>query len=176
MNVEMKTVPAMDVVTVRYRGRYDEMGSRIGLLFRFCGRWVGGPVFALYRDPEYREDDADIEVCLPLKGQSAEKARRSVERFLKGSLSACPDDSREAEMESGDRIAIRNVPQATVLSIVHVGGYDTIGEGYRKIGDEMARREIRSTPPSRELYLKGPGMVFRGNPAKYRTEIQMPVE
>jgi hypothetical protein len=27
--------------------------------------------------------------------------------------------------------------------------------------------------PSRELYLKGPGLIFAGNPKKYLTEIQM---
>jgi len=27
-----------------------------------------------------------------------------------------------------------------------------------------------------EVYLKGPGMIFRGNPRKYLTEIQVPVE
>jgi effector-binding domain-containing protein len=27
--------------------------------------------------------------------------------------------------------------------------------------------------PCREVYLKGPGMIFRGNPQKYLTEIQM---
>jgi effector-binding domain-containing protein len=30
--------------------------------------------------------------------------------------------------------------------------------------------------PTREVYLKGPGMIFRGNPNKYLTEIQLMVE
>jgi effector-binding domain-containing protein len=30
--------------------------------------------------------------------------------------------------------------------------------------------------PTREVYLKGPGMIFRGNPKNYVTEIQIPVE
>ncbi|HNT30299.1 MAG TPA: MerR family transcriptional regulator, partial [bacterium] len=29
------------------------------------------------------------------------------------------------------------------------------------------------TLPTREIYLKGPGMIFRGNPNNYLTEIQM---
>ena len=29
--------------------------------------------------------------------------------------------------------------------------------------------------PTREVYLKGPGMIFRGNPKKYLTEIQLPI-
>ena len=31
------------------------------------------------------------------------------------------------------------------------------------------------TLPTREVYLKGPGMIFRGNPKKYVTEIQLPI-
>ena len=30
--------------------------------------------------------------------------------------------------------------------------------------------------PIREIYIKGPGMIFRGNPKKYITEIQFPFE
>ena len=29
--------------------------------------------------------------------------------------------------------------------------------------------------PCREVYLKGPGMIFRGNPQNYLTEIQISV-
>ena len=29
--------------------------------------------------------------------------------------------------------------------------------------------------PTREVYLKGPGMLLKGNPEKYLTEIQIPV-
>tara|TARA_B100000575_G_scaffold17953_1_gene12467 strand:- start:884 stop:994 length:111 start_codon:yes stop_codon:yes gene_type:complete len=28
----------------------------------------------------------------------------------------------------------------------------------------------------REIYIKGPGMIFRGKPKKYITEIQFPLE
>jgi len=30
--------------------------------------------------------------------------------------------------------------------------------------------------PTREVYLKGPGMIFKGNPRNYLTEIQIPFE
>ena len=30
--------------------------------------------------------------------------------------------------------------------------------------------------PIREIYIKGPWMIFRGNPKKYITEIQFPFE
>jgi len=30
--------------------------------------------------------------------------------------------------------------------------------------------------PTRAIYIKGPGMIFKGNPKKYLTEIQMVVK
>jgi hypothetical protein len=30
--------------------------------------------------------------------------------------------------------------------------------------------------PTREVYLKGPGMIFKGNPKNYLTEIQIQVK
>ncbi len=31
------------------------------------------------------------------------------------------------------------------------------------------------TLPTREVYLKGPGIIFKGNPKNYLTEIQLPL-
>jgi hypothetical protein len=30
--------------------------------------------------------------------------------------------------------------------------------------------------PCREVYIKGPGMIFKGNPKNYLTEIQLMIE
>lgn len=175
MNATLKTVEATEAVTIRYQGRYDAVGPRIGLMFRLCGRYVRGAVFSLYWNGEYRDDDADVEVCIGLKPKASEQARRAIERWLKRPLAAADDGSWTAQTESGDRIAVRTIAAAQVLAIVHVGGYDTIGTGYRALQDEVQNRGVRTTLPSREVYVKGPGMLFRGNPAKYRTEIQLPV-
>jgi effector-binding domain-containing protein len=34
----------------------------------------------------------------------------------------------------------------------------------------------KTSGPCREVYLKGPGLILKGNPANYLTEIQQPVE
>lgn len=36
--------------------------------------------------------------------------------------------------------------------------------------------EIRETPPFREVFIKGPGMLIKGNPDKYITEIHFPIK
>ena len=35
---------------------------------------------------------------------------------------------------------------------------------------------LKCAQPPREIYIKGPGMIFKGNPKNYITEIQMVVE
>jgi effector-binding domain-containing protein len=42
--------------------------------------------------------------------------------------------------------------------------------------EEIHARGLTAKVPSRELYVKGPGMIFKGNPQKYLTEIQVLLE
>jgi effector-binding domain-containing protein len=37
----------------------------------------------------------------------------------------------------------------------------------------IQNKKYETVLPVRELYLKGPGMIFRGNPKNYLTEIQI---
>lgn len=40
----------------------------------------------------------------------------------------------------------------------------------------VKEKGYRVALPTREVYLKGPGMILKGNPKKYLTEIQMLLE
>jgi hypothetical protein len=42
-----------------------------------------------------------------------------------------------------------------------------------KILQYVSENKYQVSLPTREVYLKGPGMIFRGNPKNYLTEIQM---
>lgn len=64
---EIVELPEQKIASIRYKGRYDEMGTYIGKLFKAVGGNVSGSVFALYYDETYMEEDADIEVCVPVK-------------------------------------------------------------------------------------------------------------
>ncbi len=44
---------------------------------------------------------------------------------------------------------------------------------YAKIIEYIQGRNYEILLPVREVYIKGPGMIFRGNPKKYLTEIQV---
>jgi hypothetical protein len=40
-------------------------------------------------------------------------------------------------------------------------------------GETPGEQKFYPTHPPREVYVKGPGMIFKGNPKNYLTEIQL---
>jgi len=140
-------MPEAIVCSIRYKGRYDDMGKYFALLFKKAGRYASGPAMAFYHDPEYREDDADIEAALPVR--------------------------KEVALEG---VVCRIVPRTRTLSVVHLGSYETLGDSYKKLFEAIASSGLRALTPSSEIYLKGPGMIFRRDPKNFVTEIRIPVD
>lgn len=62
------------------------------------------------------------------------------------------------------------------LCVTHVGSYETLPLAYDAIDKYAADNGLLLEPPFREVFIKGPGMLMRGNPDKYITEIQFPVK
>ncbi len=172
MEIAIKDISEYPVIALRYVGRYDEIGPRIRILFRIAARYAGGPVLALHWNAEYRETDADIEACLTLKPESIEKVRSLTERYAL--THGATAGTEQWELSDGQLLSVRTLAGEKHYATVHAGAYETIGEGYKRIMDAISEAGKDMAVPIRELYLKGPGMVFRGNPKKYRTEIQVP--
>jgi DNA-binding transcriptional MerR regulator len=156
--VEIKDVESITAACFRYTGRYDEMGKGIGLLFKYFGKFSRGKIFARYHDEEYKEADADIEVCLAISEKNLKKAQAVVDK------SETPDSMSVQQFEAG-RAAV----------IVHKGSYENLGKSYEKLFQYIKDQGLESKSLIREFYVKGPGMIFRGNPDKYLTEIQIMV-
>ncbi|MCA9129908.1 MAG: MerR family transcriptional regulator [Planctomycetales bacterium] len=145
--VEEKRVPELLVAGIRVTGRYDECGKVFGQLGRKLGRHISGTPLCLIYDDEYREDHADFEPSVPI--------RKPVQI---------------------DGVDIRSLPDQLCLTLVHLGPYTQLGRSYEILIRYAKERGYRLTLPSREVYVKGPGMFFRGNPKNYLTEIQIPFE
>jgi effector-binding domain-containing protein len=145
--IEIKDLEDILVASVRYKGKYEDVGQYIGQLFKNVGMNASGTPFSLYYDEAYTEENADVEVCVAIK--------KSVN---KGGVST------------------RTLQGEKVVSLVHVGSYETLSKSYKRITDYIHENNLISNTPSREIYLKGPGMLMKGNPDKYQTEIQIPVK
>jgi DNA-binding transcriptional MerR regulator/effector-binding domain-containing protein len=145
--VTEKDLPPVLVAGMRMRCRYAEMGKGFGQLAKKIGRWIAGKSLCLYYDAEYKEGDADLEPCFPV---------RSGVRAVEG-------------------ITVRELPGGRFVSLVHRGPYEELGRSYDKALRYAKSRGYEVSLPTREVYLKGPGMIFRGNPKRYLTEILLPM-
>lgn len=139
-----KDLEDTEIAGLRWKGRYSETGKAFQQLGKLVGRLVNGKPMNLYYDAEYKEDDADIETCLPVR-----------------------------KMKESGAVSVHVLPRGRCVYLVHKGPYEQLGRSYAKIMGYIEKKGYQSLLPSREVYLKGPGMIFRGNPRNYLTEIQI---
>ena len=144
--VEVKSVPSQWIGGIRMKGRYPDCRPAFGTLGRKLNRHIAGRALTLYYDGEYREEDADFEPAMPVK--------------------------RSLEVEG---ISIRELPECECLSLMHRGSYEELGRSYGRLFAALRERDLKIALPTREVYHKGPGMIFKGNPDNYLTEIQFPI-
>jgi DNA-binding transcriptional MerR regulator len=148
-DVEEKRFEPILIAGLRMRGKYADSGKAFGRLGRAVGRYISGKPLCLYYDGEYRDDDADFEPCFPI--------------------------SKRVEGAERDGISIRELPGGACLSALHKGPYSQLGRSYEKILRAAKGTNANILLPTREVFLKCPGMIFKGNPKNYLTEIQLPV-
>lgn len=142
--VEEKDLPTTLIAGVRMKGRYSDCGKGFAKIGRAMGRHISGKCFLLHYDNECRETDADFEACMPI---------------------------RQAKQVDG--ISVRELPGGRAVCLLHKGPYEELGRSYAKAFAYVHDKGYTVTLPTREVYLKGPGMIFRGNPKNYLTEIQI---
>ena len=143
---EIRVIDAMLVAGIRVCGRYADCGPAFATLGKKLGRHIAGKPLCLYYDGEYRESDANFEPCMPVRN------RANIER-----------------------VDVRELPQAECLTLKHLGHYEDLKHSYAKILAFASKHEHAITLPTREIYIKGPGMIFKGNSRRYLTEIQLPI-
>jgi DNA-binding transcriptional MerR regulator len=142
--IQEKQIESIFIAGIRMKGRYEECGKAFGRLARALGRHIAGKPFLLHYDDEYKEEDADFEACMPIRNQ----------KQIEG-------------------ISIRPLQAARCVSLLHKGPYEQMGRSYAKAIQYLQDRRYKAIAPTREIYIKGPGMIFKGNPKNYLTEIQI---
>ena len=134
------------VASIRYKGKYSDVGKYIGKIYKAVkGNGKGAP-FNCYYDSEYREE-ADIELCVPTS--------KSV---------------------NNSEVTSKELPRIKAICTTHNGTYESLNKAYKAILDYAKENNLKCLIPSREVYIKGPGMIFKGNPNNYITEIIIPIE
>jgi DNA-binding transcriptional MerR regulator len=144
--VTERDVKRMLVAGIRIQGWYNECGPAFAKLGRQLGRQIADKPLCLFYDGEYREGDANFEACFPVR--SALEA---------------------------DGISIHELPAQRCVTLIHRGAYKELRKSYARALKHAKDKGYNISLPTREVYLKGPGMIFRGNPKNYVTEIQLPI-
>lgn len=144
--VIVEEIEEMTVASIRYKGTYGEVGKYIGLIMKEVKGMAASAPFCLYYDEDYTEI-ADIEVCVPTKGLIATK----------------------------DATA-KTLPAIKAISTTHIGRYSNLNSAYKALTEYANANGLKTFTPSREVYTKGPGMIFKGNPDKYETEVILPIK
>lgn len=144
--IELKEFEALTVASIRYIGKYSDVGKYIGTIYKEAKGKTSGVPFCCYYDGEYKEE-ADIELCVPVRGKVA-----------------------------GANVTTKQLPKIKAITVTHTGSYETLNLAYKAVLDYAREHNLECLLPYREIYHKGPGMIFKGNPNKYVTEIVIPVE
>lgn len=142
----LKEIAPVYVASIRYEGKYSDVGNYIGTIYKSVKNQADGCPFNCYYDSDYKADSADIELCVPTK-----------------------------TLIQGKDINAKKLPKIKALCTTHIGNYDTINLAYKALYDYGKGHNLTFQTPSREYYVKGPGMVLKGNPEKYITEIAIPI-
>lgn len=145
--IEEKELETILIAGYRMKGKYQDIGKGITRLYQKFGRNINGKSMALYYDGEYKEDDADFEASVPI---------------------------RKGKDEEG--ISVRELKGGKCVSLIHKGPYETLGDSYKKIFAYINEKNYQTKLPTREVYLKAPGWIFKGNPNNYLTEIQILID
>lgn len=105
-----------------------------------------GPTMMIYRDEDYKEQDADVEVAF------------QVDKIIK----------------TDGRIKIYELPRIEqAATLIYKGSYEEMGEAYNAVMSWVVNNDYRIDGFCRELYLVSPGDTK--DPAEYISEIQIPV-
>lgn len=145
--IEEKEIETILIAGYRMKGRYSEAGKGFDALGNLIERNISGKAMSLFYDGEYKEEGADFEPCFPVR---------------KG--------------KSGEGISVRELKGGRTVSLIHKGPYETLGNSYKRIFSYINDRGLKITLPTREIYIKGTGPIFKGNPLNYLTEIIFMIE
>lgn len=157
IDVQKKEIPELKVISKREIGTYevtidklaDELMNEINRSENQGRVVITAPVMMLCHETEYKEEDADIEIVVPITGV--------------------------VKVED-PAIEVKTLPKCRVLSVVHKGAYNSyydIAYVYAAIYKYAEENNLELISPDRELYLNNREEVPED---ELLTEFQYPFE
>lgn len=146
-DITVKEVEPVRVAVMRYKGQVTEAGKQFPNVFKAIkGKSNGTPFFCYYNIDE-KTGVGEMELCVPT-----------------------------ADTPNRNSVTLKVLPRVKALCLTHIGSYGTLPIAYEAIHNYIQENNLVIQPPWREVFIKGPGMLLKGNPNKYITEILFPLK
>ncbi|TMW61212.1 hypothetical protein Poli38472_013675 [Pythium oligandrum] len=152
-SVTIKSIEAVRVISLRaivanYRAQ-SALWDRVCAFANAHGIAIAGPCLTVYFDPDYKESDVDLEVCLPIADDAV-----------------VPVDTKEFRVRT-----LGVIPRAACVT--HLGSYSRLPPTYTALFEWLGVHGERVNGPLREVYLAmNPDDTTEES---YVTEIQAPL-
>lgn len=145
--IEIKDIEPIRVATMRYQGPVTEVSKVFPNVFKAIKGKANGAPFFCYYVMDKETKIGEMELCVPT-----------------------------AETPNGNGVTVKDMPRIKAICVTHVGSYETMQYAYQAIDRYAQENNLFLQPPFREVIIKGPGMIIKGNPDKYITEILFPLK
>ena len=147
--MEIKEIEVKPILAagIKLQGRYDKIANALFTMMKQIGGIIQGKPFCLHYDLEYKEGNAHFMPCFEVK--------------------------RSFKIKGINCFTTRG---GKAVALTHKGPYNTLGKAYLKLFQYNQEKKYSLALPIMERYIKGPGIVFRGNPRNYLTEIIIFIE
>jgi len=140
-NIEEFVFELKGYVSYRIIGKYSDLGQGYKHLYKQFGRYITGSPYAFYYNMEYVEDNVVMDAVVKLKNKPEHDTDNYFANF-----------------------------SSQAVKITHKGAYGTQGAAYAKLFAHCRDKGYEVQTPFIEHYIKGPGLILKGNPQNYITE------
>ncbi len=145
--IEIKDIEPITVASMRYIGPVTNASRQFPNVFKSIrGRSSGTPFFC-YHTIDLTTGIGEMDLCVPT-----------------------------AQIPNGNGVTLKELPRVKAVCLTHIGTYDTLPMAYETIHKYIQENELFIQSPWREVFIKGPGLLIKGNPNKYITEILFPLK
>lgn len=145
--IEIRDIEPIRVAYIPYKGVVTEANKVFPDVFKaISGKTNGAPFFS-YFSMNSETKTGVMELCVPT-----------------------------AEMPVGKGTEVKEMARIKAICVTHISTYETMYKAYTAIDKFAAENGLQITPPFREVFIKGPGMILKGKSDKYITEILFPIK
>lgn len=145
--IEIRDIEPVRIAFMRYKGLAYEANKVFPSVFKSIRGKTNGAPFFCYYVMNPETKLGELDLCVPT-----------------------------AETPVGNGIEVKEMPRIKAVCVTHIGPYETMQGAYAEIDKYAAEHGLQMQPPFREVFIKGPGMMMKGNPDKYVTEILFPLK